>query len=212
MRKYHLPLEAAQALIVLNGERCDCSAVLERACDYATVFVADGAWNDLHETLSADNVGVELVVMGDGDSINHKPAQFIETANQDFTDCEKIVAHCVERGIACADVYWASGAEMDHFLGNLSVAAKYHQRIELRFFDATHLYFFAEQHSVIEGAAGKGISIYPFPECLVTSRGLAYEMDRLQLTLHHQQSLRNRVQAARAEIFIDGSAFVFLER
>ncbi|MBS9778081.1 MAG: thiamine diphosphokinase [Gammaproteobacteria bacterium] len=207
------PLTTAQVLIILNGERSESPRhICQRASNYQQVIVADGAWNDLQDIFPHDNVGVDVVVMGDGDSIQDRPLDFIETEDQDFTDFEKIIMHCIAGNIASADVYWGSGGEMDHFLGNISVAAKYHQDIELRFFDKTHNYLYAPAQCIISGAVGKQISIYPFPYCTVSSSGLLYDMSELELTLHDRQSLRNQVATEAAMVNVSGNALFFVQR
>lgn len=212
MKNYDFPLETAQNLIVLNGERSDMSVPFQHIHHETHLIIADGAWNDVSSILPT-NVGEEnIVVMGDGDSIHQRPPAFIETADQDFTDFEKIIRCCIKKNMTSADVYWASGGEMDHFLGNLSVAAKYHNDIELRFFDATHCYVYAEHDTLITGAVGKKMSIYPFPRCHASSRGLAYELSDAHLTQQQQQSLRNVITSDAAEVTIVGGAFLFIEQ
>ncbi len=213
------PLSEAEALIFLNGQRDDVTAVIAHLDAYQHLIVADGAWNDLHDTavgerLTADHgaTGTISAVIGDGDSIIEPPAGFIEAVNQHNTDFEKIMAYLLTAGVASADIYWGSGGEMDHFLGNLSVAAKYGHAIRLRFFDANHCYFYSAESCQIIGAKNKQLSIYPFPKALVSSQGLRYELDNKLLKQYEQQSLRNTIISQQADIRLRGNAFLFIQR
>ncbi len=219
MITYQNPTSTAEALIFLNGQRSDISHILPQLDEYQHLIIADGAWNDLHATPigerifnhqaigSSDNINA---VIGDGDSIISAPVGFIETPDQNYTDFEKIILYLLNKGIASADIYWGSGGEMDHFLGNLSVAAKYGHAIQLRFFDDTHCYFYTAENVQLIGVKNKQLTLYPFPKSLVSSTGLRYELDNTLLKQYDKQSLRNEVIAPIADIQLRGNAFVFV--
>lgn len=210
------PLSTAEALIFLNGQRSDTASVFAHLERYPHVVVADGAWNDLQQTPIAKrmiaNVGEKTVnaVIGDGDSIKQRPTGFIETPDQNHTDFEKIILYLLDKGIRSADIYWGSGGEMDHFLGNLSVAAKYGHAIDLRFFDDSQCYFYTAEDCQISGAKDKKITIYPFPKSLVSSQGLRYELDNQLLKQYDKQSLRNQIISDKAMLQLHGNAFIFV--
>ena len=215
MTEYHFPLKPANSLIFLNGEESDCSLIKNQIPHYENVIIADGAWDKLQKSTIAKHLlahlGKKVIVMGDGDSIINRPSIFIETSNKNYTDFEKIVMHMLTLSIDFADIYWANGGEVDHFLGNLSVSAKYHDKIKLRFFDDTHTYFYLNQSCRISAAKDKKLSIYPFPECTINSSGLKYELKQMQLTQKNQQSLRNQIIAESVTVQLQGSAFIFIE-
>ncbi len=221
---YQNPILRAETLIFLNGQRSDISDVMVKLDDYQHLIIADGAWNDLHGTpigeriLQNQAIGNDKTdkpnintVIGDGDSIISAPIGFIETPDQNYTDFEKIILYLLNKGINSADIYWGSGGEMDHFLGNLSVAAKYGHAIQLRFFDDTHCYFYTAENVQIIGAENKQLTLYPFPKSLVSSGGLRYELDNTLLKQYDKQSLRNEIIAPIADIQLRGNAFVFVE-
>lgn len=211
------PLSQACA-IILNGkrERLTTQTVQDKRWQhYQHIFVADGAWDDFAQRI--DGLGLSstatITVIGDGDSIKSPPNDFIYIDNPNTTDFEKVLEYAVARSISSADVFWGSGKEMDHFLGNLSVAISYADNINLRFFDDKQCYFLVsgqgEAFSIL-GANGHTISIYPFPSASVSSHGLLYPLDKLALDLCKQQSLRNQIIAERATLSVTGTVWVFV--
>ncbi len=213
------------AAVVLNGERSPLDP--QRFKHYRQVLVTDGAWDDFAVSDAGQTVPAErLSVLGDGDSIQQRPAGFIDAPDQNYTDFDKALQYAVTQGISQADVFWASGGEMDHFLGNLSVAYTYRQRIALRFFDSRQCYWLLSSDSAsteglmmdstvansfsLNGANGRTLSLYPFPEARITSRGLLYPLHNLHLSQHHQQSLRNAVCADTMTLDYRGDAWVFV--
>jgi len=110
------------------------------------------------------------------------------------------------------DIYRGSGGDSDHFLGNLSVAKKYHKVIYMRFLDPNQSYFFLEHDSLIEDAKGRTVSIMPSPIAgNVRSEGLEYELDRETLKLGRNMGLRNRAVKDRVHIqYSYGCALMFV--
>jgi|GEM_PF-4602042 len=209
------PIKPSNTLVFLNGQRTSLNLPqLPRWQDYKQIAIADGAWNDIAQTPIKHRKGV--VVMGDGDSIEDKPQHFVYATDQNFTDGEKVIRYLSALGISSADVIWGSGGEMDHFLGNLSVAQKYHQRMPLRFLDAHQCYFFADENSNdtihIEHFKHHLLSIYPFPKAsLCCLQGaLKYPIDRLSFTQNTQQSLRNQIISESLTLKVTGQCFVFV--
>lgn len=228
------------AAIVLNGarSRLNINDNDERQWQtYRQVIVTDGAWNDFSKTAigrriealsSLPQTDIRLTVLGDGDSIQCRPAQFIHTPHQDFTDFEKALQYAIENGLTAVDVFWASGGEMDHFLGNLSVAAKYAPAITTRFYDDRQCYFYLSgsngsnslteisqtaqivQTIILTGINDRTVSLYPFPTAVVSSQGLCYELDELALNQHRQQSLRNQAVSDRVILHLRGGIWVFV--
>lgn len=204
-----VPLKKSECLLFLNGDPIPLPSYLLDNIDYYRCIVAgDGAWNVLQ---SHDIAPYINAVMGDGDSLQQRPKHFVELADQNATDFEKIVLELMSQGIQSVDIYWASGGEMDHFLGNLSVAAKYHQQITVRFYDAQQCYFYLTESCQIQYAYSRLLTVYPFPSATVSSQGLRYEMHHYQMDVVTQQSLRNQIISEQLTLAIDGSVFLFLQ-
>lgn len=210
MIRYPIHHPLGEALIFLNGRRTSIAPALNDLNAYQQIVIADGAWNDLCQTSIGKQAQQRGLILGDGDSINQRPDEFVTTSDQNLTDFEKIIHNLLKQGITSADIYWGSGGEMDHFLGNLSVAAKYGHAIFLRFLDTTQSYFYLAEDCQIIGAVGHQLSIYPFPKTLVTSIGLRYEMTNQLLKQYAEQSLRNQIIAETAHLQLHGNAFIFI--
>lgn len=208
--KLVFPLKKANSLLFLNGVKTSLNdSHLTQIASYSSVIAADGAWNNLSNTTLSEWV---TMVIGDGDSLQEATNKYWLRHDQNKTDFEKALQCLIENGETSVDVFWGSGGEMDHFLGNLSVAAKYAEKITCRFFDENQFYTYLNKDCMIKGANGCKVSIYPFPKALISSQGLAYEMERLLLQPTESQSLRNQIISNHLDLFIRGGAFVFIER
>lgn len=207
---FHFPLQPAEALLFLNGKRTTLSDEhLRDVAAYSTVVAVDGAWNDLCDSPLAAAIDV---VVGDGDSLRKPTPNWLQAVDPNFTDFEKTLRYLLSQNVKTVDIFWGSGGEMDHFLGNLSVAAKYDERIRCRFFDERQVYAYLHGKMTICNAKKATVSIYPFPKALVSSQGLAYEMHNFMMKPYGQQSLRNQIIAEVAEISLHGNAFIFIQR
>lgn len=210
MTKYVFPLPCAEALLFLNGVKSPLDDEhLKRPSLYQFIIATDGAWNDLSSSPLAEDIDT---VIGDGDSITQPTNRWISATDQNRTDGEKALRYLIDKGIKTVDIFWASGGETDHFLGNLSLAVKYRKAITCRFFDHRQVYFFATGDHSITGAEGKTLSIYPFPKAQVSSNGLAYELSHYVMNQHKSHSLRNEITAKTVTLSIDGDVFIFIER
>jgi thiamine pyrophosphokinase len=195
--------EEKAASLVLNGELDPCW--LEKHAK-PPVYCADGAYN------RAGNLKVEAVI-GDFDSINDKSgARLIHMPDQNYTDFEKALM-LLNGKYDTINIYGASGKDMDHFMGNLSAAKKYKDKIFLRFIDPKQEYFFINCIAPLYNVQGKTISIIPFPKAeSIVSQGLEHELRNLTLELGGQISVRNR--AVNQHVLIEyekGCAVVFVK-
>lgn len=217
MTKFTFPLpSSASTAIILNGERD--AAIKQRLDNYQRLIVTDGAWQDAKQLLTQlDNTHKtpDATVLGDGDSISDPPAYFIHTPSQQYTDFEKALQH-ISPHEQNADVFWAGGGEMDHFLGNLAVAKQYADHIRLHFHSVPQSYVLLteahDSHTVLQGVEGRTLSLFPFPSACVTATGLAYPLQQLKLNQHQQQSLRNHAISDTVTLTVQGSVWLFVSK
>lgn len=213
INRFEFPLKPSAALLFLNGQRTTLADKhLADISVFSPIVAADGAWNNLCDSTVATAVDV---VLGDGDSLRHPVESHVKHVVSDdpnSTDFEKVVRYLLANHVVSADVFWGSGGEMDHFLGNLSVAARYHSRLQCRFFDDNQVYAYVNDNVVIRGAKGATISVYPFPAAVVSSRGLAYEMSDFSMQQHTRQSLRNQAISDTVTLAVKGEVVVFVTR
>lgn len=162
---------------------------------YALIACSDGAFHYLKDKNFP--LGKLDFISGDFDShlgsdeeIYHE--KFIFTPDQDKTDFHKSLEIIQKRGIAKVDVYGGSGGEMDHFLGNLTVAFLFKEVLEITFFDEFSTYFFAPKSLVLENVKGKTISIYPFPAAEnIKTEGLNWPLNDETMELSKRIGTRN---------------------
>ena len=117
------------ALLVLNGSK---PKQLPSADNFDIVCAVDGAYNQLKKLQVIPDL-----ITGDFDSLEALPdsIEIINTPNQDYTDFEKALEVLHEREVSKISIYGGSGNESDHFLGNISVALAWKEKLNIRFYD-----------------------------------------------------------------------------
>lgn len=181
-----------KALLFINGVPPE---KLPETENYSLIACSDGAFNYLKEK----NFPLDKLDFISGDFDSHNgidddiyTQKFIYTPDQDKTDFEKSLEIIGQKGISSIDVYGGSGGEMDHFLGNLTVALRFKNQIEITFYDEFSSYFFAPNHLVIEKVKGKMISLFPFPLAeSVTTQGLNWSLNKEDLAITGRIGTRN---------------------
>lgn len=174
----------SKALLFLNGE---VGEKYPNFADYRQIFATDGAYNKIK-----DDVPLNTVI-GDLDSSRNigEDVTTIHTPNQDYTDFEKSLDYLMNQNYQTVDVYNAHGGDGDHYLGNLSIAMKFHGRIHIRFFSDTQIYYYVNRTIVINDIKDKMVSIFPFPKCVVSTQGLKWNVDKTAFTLGDVLGIRN---------------------
>jgi thiamine pyrophosphokinase len=180
-----------KALLFING---NAPKDLLNFANYDLVACTDGALNYLLKFDS--NIVSKLdFISGDFDSVevsNFNDEKFIETPDQNKTDFQKALEIILEKGIENADVYGGSGGEMDHFLGNLSVADFMKSKMKIQFFDEFSSYYFIPKNFEISGVKGKMISLFPFPKAeSITTKGLKWPLYKENLKIGERIGTRN---------------------
>ena len=118
--------------------------------------------------------------------------EIIETPDQNKTDFHKALELILEKGFENIDVYGGSGGEQDHFLGNLSVAFAFKDKVNLQFFDEYSSYYFIPKNFSISDVKGKMISLMPFPIAKnIETKGLKWPLNREDLILGERIGTRN---------------------
>lgn len=181
-----------KVLLFING---DAPKILPDADQYELIACTDGAFHYLK------NMGFPLekldFISGDFDShsgadenIYHE--KFIHTPDQDKTDFHKALDLILERGFSMADVFGGSGGEQDHFLGNLTVAYTFKDKINLKFYDEFSEYYFIPSSFSVKGVNNKMISLYPFPYVEnITTKGVNWPLTNGSLSITSRIGTRN---------------------
>ncbi len=202
-----------KALLFINGVP---PKNLPETEDYAMIACSDGAFHYLKQK----NFPLDKLDFISGDFDSHLGSneaiyhdRFIFTPDQDKTDFHKSLEIIQERGITAVDVYGGSGGEMDHFLGNLTVAFLFKNHLEITFYDEFSTYFFAPKTLVLENVKGKTISLYPFPLTEnITTKGLSWPLNNENLDLSKRIGTRNFASEETVVInYGKGDLVVFVE-
>jgi thiamine pyrophosphokinase len=181
-----------KALLFINGDH---PKSFPDPDQYSLIACTDGAFHYLKQ------LGFPLdkldFISGDFDS--HSGAdedvyqeKFILTLDQDKTDFHKALEIILERGCLSVDVFGGSGGEQDHFLGNLTVAYAFKDRLGIKFFDDFSEYYFVPQNFKIKGVKNRMISLYPFPSVEnITTTGLNWPLANGNLSITSRIGTRN---------------------
>lgn len=201
-----------KALLFINGVPPE---KLPETDNYSLIACSDGAFHYLKEK----NFPLEKLDFISGDFDSHCGSdddiyyqKFIFTPDQDKTDFEKSLEIIAHKGLKKIDVYGGSGGEMDHFLGNLTVALRFKNQMEITFYDEFSTYFFAQNHLVLEKVKGKTISLFPFPLAeSVSTNGLNWSLNKENLAITGKIGTRNFASEDQVTIdFEKGELVVFV--
>ena len=181
-----------KALLCING---DAPKTLPKLLGYDIIACSDGAFHYL-KTLDFPFEKLDFI---SGDFDSHKGSdeeiyaeKFIYTPDQDKTDFEKSLEILVEKGVSEVDIYGGSGGEMDHFLGNLTVAFAFKNKLKIQFYDEFSTYYFIPKDFVLRGVKNQMISIYPFPKAeKVVTKGLNWALNSETLNVTSRIGTRN---------------------
>ncbi|MDO5655281.1 MAG: thiamine diphosphokinase [Flavobacteriaceae bacterium] len=177
-----------KVLLLINGQPPKSMPDFEL---YEKVYCTDGAYAHL----LANKIRPDFVI-GDFDSVIEEDiSPFVEVIvipDQDFTDFHKCLEVIEEHGYHEVDVYGSTGLENDHFLGNLSTALEFKNRLEITFYDDYSVFFFTENHIELEGVKNHIVSLMPFSKATkVNSEGLKWPLKDLDLKLGKRTGSRN---------------------
>lgn len=206
-----------KALLFINGEPPN---KVPNLSEYELVACTDGAFHYLKD-LAFPMDRLDLV-SGDFDSLSLEILkssrvenfEIIETPDQNKTDFQKALELLFEKGFYNIDVYGASGGEQDHFLGNLSVAFYFKDRLKIRFFDQYSSYYFIPNDFSIDGVKDKMISLMPFPIAKnIQTKGLKWPLHNEDLILGERIGTRNTAEDQQISIrYKEGDLLLFIAR
>ncbi len=210
-----MPIEK-EALVILKGDP-PTPALFKRLQEAADLIVcADGAADYLKEF----DVGPDLVI-GDFDSISKKSisatetTEYLEMADQEFTDGEKALRYCNNRGFNRVSVTGAFGGRLDHSLYNIELLKKMLDLgLTVTCYTNTEKVFLADESVRLNDKPGARISFTPIfgPVRGVTTQGLEWDLDKVDLEFGRFSSISNRITSSPAEIkFSKGELLIFVE-
>ena len=208
-----------KAILFLNGvvDLGFCQSHIEQhsAAD-VPIYCSDGAY---HKIAQSPEILARLKgVCGDMDSFKQvnaptlpKHTQLFGLHDQDYTDFEKTLVLLSET-YTHIDVYGMGGGEMDHFMGNISIAMQWHTRLVMRFIDRYSTLYLAEKQFSKTGVMGRMVSIIPlFSIKNVHYQGLKYPLQGESLEFGTRIGTRNMAVEDRISVSCDeGNFLVFI--
>lgn len=203
-----------KALLFINGDPPKSFPNLE---NYDLIACTDGAFHYLKNM----NFPLDKLDFISGDFDSHSGSdenvyeeKFIYTPDQDKTDFHKALEIITEKGFATVDILGGSGGEQDHFLGNLTVAFNFKEKLNIKFYDEFSEYYFVPKNIIIKEVKDKMISLYPFPTVEnITTKGLNWPLNNGSLSITSRIGTRNF--AVEDEVSIEyekGDLLVFIGR
>jgi len=203
-----------KALLFING---DAPKSFPNPENYGLIACTDGAFHYL-KTLNFPLNKLDFI-SGDFDSHsgsdeNIYQEKFIYTPDQDETDFHKALEIIAEKGFKSIDVLGGSGGEQDHFLGNLTVAFRFKDKLNIKFYDEFSEYYFIPKSFMVKDVKNKMISLYPFPAVEnITTKGMNWPLVSGNLSITSRIGTRNF--AVEDEVSIEyekGDLLIFIGR
>ncbi|MFZ4929959.1 thiamine diphosphokinase [Chryseobacterium sp. Mn2064] len=181
-----------KTLLFING---DAPKSLPNPENYGLIACTDGAFHYVKRM----NFPLDKLDFISGDFDSHSGAdeemyqeKFILTLDQDKTDFHKALEIILEKGFSEVEVLGGSGGEQDHFLGNLTVAYAFKDRMNIKFYDEFSEYYFIPNHFTLKGAKNRMVSLYPFPAVNnITTKGLNWPLTNGNLSITSRIGTRN---------------------
>jgi len=203
-------------LLFINGQHPKELPSLE---NYDFIACTDGAFHYLKEKkFPLDRLDF---ISGDLDSLKNTnnlcediKNKIIYTPDQNKTDFHKALEIILEKKIYNVDVFGGSGKEQDHFIGNLSTAYIYFNKINITFYDDYSKYFFIPKHFEITGVIEKTISLLPFPIAKdITTTGLKWSLNKEDLNLTQRIGTRNIASEDKVTCsYSEGALLIFINK
>ncbi|MFN8219818.1 MAG: thiamine diphosphokinase [Fimbriimonadales bacterium] len=195
---------------VLGGRDFPAEALADWARSADVVIAADSATDRLLA------VGVEPhVVIGDLDSMKADraglSAEIVEIADQDRTDCDKLLDYANGLGPAAMVLAGVEGDRLDHVLSTLSSVARLRPDCRLLLRRGIGHVRGAGGSVRLETSAGRRCSVLPLPEAAVSLSGVRWPLSSEPLRLGGFVSISNETSGTVEFEVHSGVAMLVLE-
>lgn len=196
-------LNKARSVIILNGN------IPNLEFTDKIIIAADGAAHKLNIT--------PHYVIGDMDSSSNFDlnSKYIKIDDQNSTDFEKCLNFVTKNNLTPTLIIGMSGGEIDHALNNIYSFMKYSKNNEIYFLDEDEnnkLKFGIALKNIMnfEVKTNAKISIMPFPEAIISSYGLKWELNKTKLSLEYTSSRNFAVKEDIELTLISGQALAII--
>ncbi len=203
-----------RALVVLNGQDCLENIAIDNWRKYKYLLAVDGALDMLLKSGISPHA-----VTGDFDSVTKSSLdQFKKSGGitdyrqeQESTDFEKALIHCLEKDINAVDVIGYKGDRFDHEIAVLDAIVKYSERLDIQLIDKTAVGRILSSGSTleVEGKEKHLCSMLPLIFCTgVTTSGLKWNLENRDLSLGNLISCSNEIIESPATISLSSGVLL----
>ena len=192
------------ALIIANGTLPPVNRIslFTHNADY--IICADGGANH------ARRLGMTPdIILGDFDSLLAATRKYFKSVDQqkiddqENTDLEKALKHCVKLHFSSVDIIGAFGDRIDHTTGSLGCFKKFGTKIHIRFLDSAGETTRILKSLTIKTTKGEKISLIPLERCKgITTRHLRYPLHADTLELGVREGISNEATGHSATITV----------
>lgn len=192
-----------KAVIFLNGDRTDISAVKQYIDDKTLIIGVDGGTNHILKLGLKPNV-----VIGDFDSFEEPKnvtarersdrgnlVEYIRyPRDKDFTDGELAIEYAIKKGCKEITVFGLLGSRVDHVLGNiLLLLKKEYAETSIKIIEGNQEIYIIRNDAVIHGKKGDTISFMPIDGVVQSTKtsGLKYPLENYQLSIQGNRGISN---------------------
>gem|GEM_PF-68646 len=216
-------------LVVANGPFLPKKIILEAAQD-KHIIALDGA----ADRLAALGIMPDFI-LGDFDSIqnlnywgikqaffdikiNSEPymgnyeIKIVPAKNQNLTDLQKSIKFCHEQKAESIHIACAIGDRVDHTLCNLrTLRTEYIPQIPIYLHTETQtLRYINNEEYEIQGVKGDFCGVMSFPQGILSSDGLEYDVKNFPLNFGYSESVCNQLSTNIAKITLAGEALIIM--
>ncbi|MDP3831498.1 MAG: thiamine diphosphokinase, partial [Ignavibacteriaceae bacterium] len=132
-------------------------------------------------------------------------------SRQSDTDVEKSIKYLIKKNFTHIILLGVDGDRIDHLLGNISLGLKYLDKIIINIITGDSVLSFLESSENISTKKGEIVSVFGFSERgILTSDGLKYSLEVLNLTFGNQDSISNIATKSEIKLKIDSGKFILV--
>ncbi len=210
MKKLYRSNNKINHILVLDGDFPEIVLLKDMDSD---IYATDGAANIL-----LDNGYIPEAIIGDMDSIDeslikkhrYPSRKMIEIPDQNSNDFEKALRFIQSRGVKYLTVFGFTGGQLEHTLNNWSVLAKYANVINMQVINSDRSCMMIDNSIILSTEPNEKISIIPFGEAQLSTKGLKWDLDREYLILGIREGASNIAMGEEVEInLIKGKVLLF---
>lgn len=191
---------------------------LDGAADrFQDIFVPDVILGDLDSIQDPDYWGIKKTFSELSDVESPYEGRWdllvVPMKDQNRSDLMKAIEFSDQCGARSILIVNALGGRTDHLLANIRLLRRYHRpdrSLQIRAVDEV-LEFVRDGEFVIPAPPGARFSVMAFPDAVVSSRGLAFELRDDHLEFGGHETICNRIETAGACITVRGEALAIYE-